>query len=463
MPKIPIQQPLTFMMVLIFLAIFASMFYSGSRGTYVQAPGQDTTRVLEYQQSSKESLQIFDIPFTVFNAIRKGMEKSSEVILLVFMAGAAFTVVYETGAPRQGINWMLWRLRRHKRLILPLTCAIFALGGALSNMSEEIIALMIVMLALSRRLGYDPLIAIAMSFGSAAVGAAFSPVNLFQVGIAKIIAKDPLGELPVTPSFGFDGWGLRLVCCMLAVAVWTFCTVRQARKSRIPVDENNSTANNSSLGPRETLVILLLFSTFIVLIAGVIFLHWRFDHLSTLFFALGIFAGLIGGLRITETANAFVEGFKSMVSVAFLIGVARAIYVILDQERILAPFVEWFSNHVAGTNSYLNAILMTGFHAVLHLAVPSVTAQAYLTLPVFFANPLAVKHLAVSPEVTVLTYQYGAGLCDLLTPTSGTLLAILAISGIEYKKWFNFVLPIYIILCCLGLLAIVYGVTYGVK
>jgi len=51
---------------------------------------------------------------------------------------------------------------------------VFLVGGALENMQEEIIPLVPVLLLLTTRLGFDPLIAAAVSIGAAEVGSAFS-------------------------------------------------------------------------------------------------------------------------------------------------------------------------------------------------------------------------------------------------------------------------------------------------
>ena len=39
--------------------------------------------------------------------------------------------------------------------------------------------------------------------------------------------------------------------------------------------------------------------------------------------------------------------------------------------------------------------------------------------------------IGLSRQVTVLAYQYGAGLCELITPTNGALVAMLAICGVR--------------------------------
>src|SRR2546427_896903 len=50
--------------------------------------------------------------------------------------------------------------------------------------------------------------------------------------------------------------------------------------------------------------------------------------------------------------------------------------------------------------------------------------------------------LGLPRQVTVLAYQYGAGLCELLTPTNGALMAILATAGVRYEQWLKFALPV---------------------
>ena len=134
-------------------------------------------------------------PVTAFQAliaIPRGLSDAAAVIFFVFLIGGAFTVVDETGALRQGVDWLVRRFGHSERLVIPVAALAFALGGVLDNMKEEIIALVPVMLLLVRRLGFDRVTAVAASLGAAAVGASFSPINPFQVGIAQHLAQLPL-------------------------------------------------------------------------------------------------------------------------------------------------------------------------------------------------------------------------------------------------------------------------------
>ena len=98
--------------------------------------------------------------------------------------------------------------------------------------------------------------------------------------------------------------------------------------------------------------------------------------------------------------------------------------------------------------------------AAIHVPIPSVSSQAVLTMPVLI--PLS-DLLEISRQVTVLAYQYGAGLCDLVTPTNGALMAILAAGGVRYEDWIKFTGPLYLGLIALGGVAIAVGISINLQ
>jgi uncharacterized ion transporter superfamily protein YfcC len=93
--------------------------------------------------------------------------------------------------------------------------------------------------------------------------------------------------------------------------------------------------------------------------------------------------------------------------------------------------------------------------AAIHLPVPSTSSQAVLTLPLLV--PLS-DLIGLSRQVAVLAYHYGAGLCEILTPTNGALMAMLAAAGVRYEEWLGFVLPLYGLLMALATVALVVAV-----
>ena len=154
------------------------------------------------------------------------------------------------------------------------------------------------------------------------------------------------------------------------------------------------------------------------------------------------------------------EGFRSMAYAALLVGFARAIFVVLDDGRIIDTIVHAMFTPIESLPVALSALGMAAAHTIVHVPVPSVSGQAVLTMPVLV--PLS-DLLGLSRQVAVLAYQYGAGLCDLITPTNGALMAILASSGVRFEEWIRFVMPRYLVLLGLGVVSILVGVAIGLQ
>ncbi|SMB97932.1 C4-dicarboxylate anaerobic carrier [Hymenobacter roseosalivarius DSM 11622] len=389
-------------------------------------------------------------PLEAVVSIPRGLQEAASVIFFVFLTGGAFTVVDYTGALRRGVDWLLARFRGREALVIPLISLLFATMGALENMQEEIIPLVPVLLVLMRRLGYPVLTAAAVSLGAAAVGAAFSPINPFQVGIAQKLAQLPL----------LSGAGFRLIFLAAALALWIGGTMRYAARHRIAPETAEAETEAAGGAGRHGLVLLLLLLTFAAFTYGVLNLGWEFEQMGALFFVLGVAAGLVGGLGLTGTAESFIAGFRDLAFSALLIGFARAIFVVLEQGQIVDTIVQGLSAPLAGLPVTLSALGMMAVHTTLHLPVPSVSGQAVLTMPIL--TPLS-DLLGLSRQVTVLAYQYGAGLCELITPTNGALMAIVAACGVRFDAWWKFALPLYLGLLVLGALAVVIGIAVGLQ
>src|SRR5437763_3302249 len=108
--------------------------------------------------------------------------------------------------------------------------------------------------------------------------------------------------------------------------------------------------------PSRGTVLVVVLAAFAGLVVGVLRYRWGFDEMAALFFVMGVVAGLCGGLGVGGTAAAFVDGFRAMAYAALLIGFARAIYVALDQGRIVDTIVRGLITPVAGMPLALSAL-----------------------------------------------------------------------------------------------------------
>lgn len=387
--------------------------------------------------------------FQALLSVPRGFIDAASVIATVFLAGGAFTVVERTGALHWAVDRLIQQLGSRSALVIPVVSFVFMTGGALENLQEEVIALVPVLLVLTARLGWPPVVAVAMSAGSAMVGSAFSPVNPFQAGIALKLASLP----------ALSGGLFRSATLALAFTGWVLATMRLARRSaRPPVARAAGGADPADTRGFLGLVVLVVAATFGTYVYGVTQLGWGFDELSAVFLAMGIVAGLLGRLGLEGTAEAFAEGFRGMGYAALLIGFARAIYVVLDQGHVVDTIVNGLFTPLATLPVAVAALGMMAVQALVHVPVPSVSGQAVLTMPVLV--PLS-DLLGLSRQVTVLAYQFGAGLCDMITPTNGALMAVLAAARVDFATWIRFALPLWALLALFGAAAIGVALAIG--
>jgi uncharacterized ion transporter superfamily protein YfcC len=199
-------------------------------------------------------------------------------------------------------------------------------------------------------------------------------------------------------------------------------------------------------------ILFLVAAPFVAYVVGVLRWDWGFNELSAAFLVAGLAVGLVGRLGLEGTVDAYLEGVRAVVGAAILVGVARAISLVLEDGRVIDTILQGLAAPLARSPRALAAVLMVPVHAILHVPVPSVSGQAVLTMPVMV--PLS-DLLGFSRQATVLAYQTGAGLTELWTPTNGALMAVLLAAGVPFGKWLRFAVPMVLVLTAVGIVGIV--------
>jgi len=318
----------------------------------------------------------------------------------------------------------------------------------MENTEEEIIPLVPLLLLLGRSLGVDAVAVVAMSFGASMVGSAFSPVNPFQAAIAMKLAQLPLGS----------GFGIRLGALVAGVCLWTAWTIGYAARTRTGAVQSDSQVP-SRLTPRELVILLAVLAPMAAYVYGALRLGWGFNELGGAFFFGGMVAGLVGGLRLTGTVTAFLQGAQSLLPATMLIGMARSISLVLTDGQVIDTILHGLAAPLASVSAGVAALLMIPFHSIVHVPVSSVSGQAVLTMPILV--PLA-DLLGLSRQVPVLAYQTGAGLMELMTPTNGALMSVLLAANVRYEDWMRFAAVGWALGMCVGAAAIIAVLWLGI-
>ncbi|MBN1414169.1 MAG: AbgT family transporter [Bacteroidales bacterium] len=406
-------------------------------------------------------------------------------------------------------------------IILVLIMLMFSVFGAVFGMSEETIAFIIILVPLAVSMGYDSITGVSMVFVAAGLGFAGALLNPFTIGIAQGISGLPLfsgieyrllcwtvinltGILyivryarkvkknpklsPVytedtywrerdrashekiayyTPVTAWYTWGI-LLCAMTV-----FSVLQPVTGFKI----GNSTAFRFPVIPLFTVlflilgffalrksvhffILLLLGYTVLYLIVGVMGYSWYIMEIATLFFAMGIFAGIAMKKTPDEIVKLFLDGVKDILSAALIVGLAGGIIVILEDGQVVDTILFMLSEGIKGFGKIATIGFMYLIQNCINLILVSGSAKAALTMPIF--APFS-DLVGLSRQATVLAYQFGDGFTNMITPASAVLMGVLGVARIPYEKWFRWALPFVLILILLGFLLLIPTVTMELK
>ena len=434
--------------VIILYAIVFSWFLTFiiPKGNYLREVNPENNRTIvvpnSYEHKEVPNLSAFE----ALLAIPRGIAGRADLIVLILLLGGCFYVIEKTGALNQALNQLITILNGKEVLALIIITLLFYTAGFTIAMQEEIIAMTPILLLFGRTLGYNTSTIIYASFGSAVVGAAFSPFNPFGVLIAQ---KEAEVEL-------LSGTNYRLIFLVIAALAWTLYIVRYASKNR--VQKSTMELQVDTLTVRNSIILILLVLTFSVVTYGLIVLGWGFNEMSACFFGLGLTSGLIANFGFNKTTETYVDGFKEMIFACIIIGLANGISIIMSEGLIIDTIVNGLFSPLKNVSISVSAVLMMFAHSILHLPIPSYSGQAILTMPIL--TPLS-DLIGLSRQVSVLAYQYGTIMMDVIIPTNGALMAILALGGIKYNNWLSFIIKPAIIILIIAAIAILLAIQIG--
>jgi uncharacterized ion transporter superfamily protein YfcC len=403
-------------------------------------------------------------PLVVLSAIPRGFSAAHEIIFFVFIIGGAFAVLRATGAVDAALGALLRRLGHRPFWLVAGGVTVFAVGSSTIGMAEEYLPFVPVLVALALALGYDTLTAVGIMCVGYGIGYGAAAINPFTV----LIAQDVAGLQPTS------GLWLRIAitAALLPVGihhVWAYAKkVGRDPSASLVADVGHDDADSVGLGaqasdqaPMTTThrwVLGVLFVVLAVLVYGLSQWHWYLVEMGALFVGLTIVLAVIARMSPDRTAIEFGKGAAELTTTALMIGVARAIQVVLDDGGVVDTIVHGISLPLRELPGALSAVGMFFVQSLANLFIPSGSGQAYVTMPIM--APLA-DLVGVSRQVAVLAYQFGDGFTNILVPTNAVLVGILAMAAIPYDRWVQFVMPFMVKMWILGSVALAVAVAIG--
>lgn len=437
-----LKVPHTFVLLFVLVALAAIATYLLPAGEYqrTEVGGRQLVDPESYRSIAARPATLGD----VFLAWPRGLSATASIVFYIFIIGGAFGVLQATGALDALIAGVVAAARGRGEVVLPALMLLFAIGGGTIGMAEETLPFLPGLVLLAKRLGYDEVIGGAIALVGAGAGFAGAFMNPFTVGVGQAIAGLPL----------FSGMGYRLVVWSVLTTVTILYVSWYARRHRIALPLPNPATQERAAGPvlrlggRQAGVLWILGAAFVLLAIGCLRWEWGLLELSALFVAVGVAAGLVGGLGSDGTAEEFLKGASGFAGAALVVGLARGVLVIFDAAHVTDGILHAMAEAVRGLPEGATVAGIYFVQIVLSYLVPSGSGQAALSLPIL--TPLA-DLTGVTRQTSVLAYQFGDGFSNIFTPTQGYFMAGLALIGVPWTRWVKFLWPLQVIWLVLGL------------
>lgn len=385
-------------------------------------------------------------PFETLKSLYNGMLNGGGVIFFVFIAYAAIGLIISTGAFNGLVAGLLKILKGKARaVIIPIFILVLGCISSTIGVFEEAFPFIPIFVGIAIAMGYDALVGLGIVALGVGLGYSGAVMNPFTVGMAQDIAGIPQ----------MSGIGFRIICHVVMIIVASTLLIRYALK--IQADPTKSYVygddfshmemdpqgiEHHSFGIREKAVLAVLALGVVVIVWGVKTKGWYFEDLSAVFLLMGIISSFIMGWGPDTIAQKMAASFTDIAVACMIIGFSRGILVVLQSGHIIDTIVYGISIPLGKFPAWIASELMLVVQTLLNFLIPSGSGQAVTSMPIM--APLA-DLIGVSRQVSVLAFQFGDGLSNIIWPTAMAPI-MCGIAGIKIEKWWKLIVPIFLAL-----------------
>jgi uncharacterized ion transporter superfamily protein YfcC len=219
----------------------------------------------------------------------------------------------------------------------------------------------------------------------------------------------------------------------------------------------------------DRLILLSVLATVVWIVWGVSTRGYYLPEIAGQFFTLGLVVGVICWLDrrmgANKVAEVFTDGARALVPVALVIAAAKGLLWLLGgsdphQASVLNTLLFSMAWVLDGAPPLLAAQGMLAAQSVFNFFVTSGSAQAAITMPLMAGLGDLV---GVSRQVSVLAFQLGDGLTNLVVPTSAVLIGAIGVAGLSWSQWLQIVWRFELLLLALAACFVAAGVLTGLS
>ena len=398
--------------------------------------------------------------FEIFTSIQLGFIDGAQIIFFIVFAYAFVYMLLKNGTFDAVVGAVLRKIGTRVHLLIPICMIAFGVLGSTIGLFEETYGLLPIFISIAIALGFDAIVGGSIVYIAVAVGFAAATINPFTIGIAQEVSQVPL----------FSGLGYRVLCFLVFMGISILYVWRYAEKVRKHPEKSilaGEQLNFREVGTKEELMKrdftmtqkisgLCFIFTVVMLLIGTIQLGWYINEIAALFIIMMIVIGLISRFTPSQIAQYFIEAAKDMMFGALIVGLSRAIPVIMDNAHIIDTIVYWLSTGLSQFQGIASALGMLFVQNIINFFIPSGGGQAVVTMPIL--APVS-EMVGLSRQIAVLAFQFGDGFSNIFWPTSVFMMC--GIMGLPVNKWYKFVTPLFGLLFAAEIVLLIGAVLIG--
>ncbi|AFG36616.1 YfcC family protein [Spirochaeta africana] len=369
------------------------------------------------------------------------------IIVFLIFVGGSFAVLERSGVLQAVLNRLVGRFYQRRYLLMAIIIFFFMAVASVLGIYEAMVPLIVFIVPLALKLGWDSLTGLGMSLLPLAFGFAAAVSNPFTIGVAQRIAELPL----------FSGAWLRIPFFLLTYGAVLLFVRRHAR--RVEANPERSPVYRQDTRRRELLereaaavphgsqelpapmyraarwfggCIALAFVFIFITARNPVLSDLAFPLMALLFLVGGIGAGILSGMPHRRVAAGFLGGAASMLPAVLLILMSLSVRHIVDAGGITDTILETAAGLIAGSTTFGAAFFVYLVTLGMNFFIGSASAKAFLMMPIL--APLA-DLVGITRQTAVLAFGFGDGFSNMLYPSNALLLIGLGFTVVSYPRW----------------------------
>ncbi len=397
------------------------------------------------------------------------------IIVFLIFVGGSFTILEQSGVLEAVLNRLVAGFYERRYLLMAIIIFFFMAVASVLGIYEAMVPLIVFIVPLSLKLGWDSLTGLGMSLLPLAFGFSAAISNPFTIGVAQRIAELPL----------FSGAWLRIPFFLITyVAVALFVIVYARRIERKPdssrvhaLDEQRrrllseeaaavpGVADGGAMSPELTRAaswfganIILAFIFIFVTARNPVLSDLAFPLMSLLFFIGGLGAGRLAGRSWMQVWKSFGGGALGMAPAVLLILMSLSVRHIVELGGITDTILNAAANLIAGSTTFGAAFFVYLVTLAMNFFIGSASAKAFLMMPIL--SPLA-DLVGITRQTAVLAFGFGDGFSNMLFPSNALLLIGLGFTVVSYARWLRWTIGLQLVMFAVSMVFLWIAVQVG--